>query len=72
MTAGSVSAQTPGFVGWDVDVPAAIDRIETGWRASSEKLEMGDLCWLANTPKGEASAEGAVQEVNARVGWPPT
>ncbi len=72
MTPGSVGMQPPGFVPWNVDPATAIEQIDRAWRVAGENLAMGDVCWLANTPDGDVYAERVRQEVNARVGWPPS
>jgi hypothetical protein len=69
MIAGDVVDHAPGFVPWALSVPASLARISREWRAAGESLQMGDICWLANTSKGEARAESVHDEVNSRTGW---
>ena len=70
MVAGDVLEHEPGFVRWELSRSAAVERIGREWRAAGGRLEMGDVCWLANTPEGDTRAERVRDEVNARLGWP--
>jgi hypothetical protein len=54
---GNVIDAPPGFIPWDVDLPDALERIERGWQAAGEHLQLGDVCWLENSPTGDAHAE---------------
>jgi hypothetical protein len=72
MIPGDVLAGPSGFVAWDSDWSVALERIQSGWQIAGENLQMGDVCWLANTPHGDRHAETILDEVNARAGWPPS
>jgi hypothetical protein len=69
---GSVEKQAPTFIPWNVDPSSAIEQIEQSWRSVGENLQMGDVCWLANTPAGNSLAEIVRPKVNARADWPPS
>lgn len=69
MRAGTVSDQPPGFEPWDGAWPEVISRIERGWRERVGSLQMGDVCWLANTASGDSRAEAVRTEVNERARW---
>jgi hypothetical protein len=69
MIAGDVVDRAPGFVRWDLGLPATLERIGREWNATGADLQMGDIAWLANTPAGETRAEDALGRVNARDGW---
>lgn len=47
------------FEPWTVDAETALARIESGWRAAGDQLEIGDVAWIALTAKGEAKARAA-------------
>lgn len=71
MSVGDVLDHEPGFVPWELSLSAALERIRTEWTAGGGQLQMGEVCWLANTPEGDAHAETVRDEVNARRRWPP-
>lgn len=56
MIPGDVLAPS-GFVPWPVDHKTALERIGREWRQLGRDLEMGDVCWLANTEAGNAYAD---------------
>ena len=72
MQPGDVIKEPPEFVTWDLSGPAALERIESGWRALGENLQMGDVCWLENTSAGDSHAEAVLEQVNRRANWPPS
>src|SRR4051812_4448794 len=51
MIAGEV--REAGFVPWPLAVRDALARIEHEWRALGRTPELGDICWLSNTPEGD-------------------
>jgi len=52
VTVGDLSRS--GFVPWKLDTQGSLDRIEREWRALGRDIYPGDICWLANTPAGNA------------------
>lgn len=47
-----------GFQSWKLPLPEALARIEMRWDALSEPFpSLGEVFWLANTPKGAREAE---------------
>jgi hypothetical protein len=63
---GDVIDTSPGFVPWDMSLPDALERIEREWRAAGDNLQIGDVCWLANTPAGDVYAQVVRNRVDAR------
>jgi hypothetical protein len=51
-----------GFLEWEVSSEAALERIRTEWERLGPELEPGDICWLANTAKGDERGEELLQE----------
>jgi hypothetical protein len=74
MVVGSWVKGSPGFVPWDLDVKASVERIKREWRGlGSDSPEIGDLwfLWLSNTPAGNERGLSVRDEVNRRFDWPP-
>src|SRR5687767_3824615 len=46
-----------GFFEWGLDQEQAMERIEREWRQLDRPLNLGDVCWLANTGAGDRRAE---------------
>ncbi len=46
-----------GFFEWDVSAQDAVERVAREWRALGRSPDLGEVCWLANTPAGDARAE---------------
>jgi len=51
MRAGDVTAE--GFTEWPMTPSSACRRIRTSWNALGRLPELGEICWLANTPRGD-------------------
>jgi hypothetical protein len=48
-----------GFQAWDGTPNDQADRMEAAWMALGHSPEPGDLCWLANTSRGDRAAAEA-------------
>jgi hypothetical protein len=46
-----------GFFAWGLPVAEAVQRIEDAWRGLGHSPNLGEVCWLSNTPTGQARAE---------------
>ena len=44
---------------WGVTVEEALKRVRQGWATLGRDPNFGEVCWLANTPKGDAEATAA-------------
>ncbi|MGE3312060.1 MAG: hypothetical protein AB7O66_19010 [Limisphaerales bacterium] len=51
---GDLSDPDGGFKAWTAPIEASMERIRTEWEALGTALSVGDVCWLANTPAGDA------------------
>lgn len=58
MRAGDVTSE--GFTEWPMTPAAAIQRITSEWNAISRSPELGEICWLSNTSKGDQRARSAL------------
>lgn len=54
MTAGDVTNE--GFSEWSVTSTEALERITKAWNALDRLPELGEICWLSNTSKGDQRA----------------
>jgi hypothetical protein len=45
-----------GFHAWAVDATEARRRLRSGWQALDRDPVPGDVCWLANTERGDGRA----------------
>ena len=57
MKAGDVTSD--GFTEWSMTPAEAIERIAREWSALSQSPELGEICWLSNTSKGDQRARSA-------------
>jgi hypothetical protein len=57
MKAGDVTSD--GFTEWILTPAEAIERIAREWSALSQSPELGEICWLSNTSKGDERARSA-------------
>ena len=48
--------ETVEFVAWDLSPTEAAQRVREEWEALGRLPELGEICWLSNTPKGDAAA----------------
>ena len=55
MEVGAVTES--GFTSWEISVDQALRRIEQEWRALPKGPDLGDVCWLNLTKKGEVQAK---------------
>lgn len=46
-----------GFFEWDLSPEDALERVIREWRTLGRSPDLGEVCWLANTPAGDARAE---------------
>jgi hypothetical protein len=51
-----------GFFEWDVSPDDALERVIREWRGLGRSPELGEVCWLANTPAGDLRAQIAAQQ----------
>jgi hypothetical protein len=58
MRAGDVTSD--GFTEWSMTAAEAIRRIVSEWLALNRSPELGELCWLSNTRKGDQRARSAL------------
>lgn len=56
MEAGTI-IEKEGFAPWGVPVNEAMNRITHDWPAGSRSPELGGVCWLNLTAKGQVQAE---------------
>ena len=47
-----------GFVPWKTPFDDAMQRIESAWCMRPTSPDLGEVCWLSLTEKGEAKAQG--------------
>lgn len=47
-----------GFFPWEASTDQALRRIEAAWRELGRSPDLGEVCWLENTAKGDALALG--------------
>lgn len=52
-----------GFFAWDMDPRGAVEKVARDWRALGRSPDLGEVCWLANTPAGDARV-GAINAIN--------
>jgi hypothetical protein len=57
MKAGDVTSD--GFTEWTVTPAEAIEMIVREWSALGRSPELGEVCWLSNTIKGDQRARSA-------------
>ena len=55
MQVGDVS--DGGFFEWDMKPEDAVQRVASEWRALQRSPDIGEVCWLSNTPAGDARAK---------------
>jgi len=58
-----------GFVPWGIDETATIQRILEEWDVLGRAPVPGDVCWLANTPAGDALAEDLLSRPDPNKRW---
>lgn len=51
-----------GFFEWDLEQEAAIEKVERDWSALGRLPDLGDVCWLANTPAGDTRAKAIAEQ----------
>jgi hypothetical protein len=59
MKVGDVS--DGGFFEWDLSTKETVERVERQWKALGRQPDLGEVCWLANTSKGDLRAN-AIRE----------
>ena len=57
-----------GFAAWPGSAANVSGRVRLAWSELDHDPAPGDVCWLANTPSGDARA----RELLAGVAWPST
>ena len=50
-----------GFFGWDLKPEAAVEKVARDWIALGRPPDLGDVCWLANTPAGDPRAKAIAE-----------
>lgn len=50
-----------GFFEWDLTPEAALAKVEREWSVLGRLPDLGDVCWLANTPAGDTRAKAGVE-----------
>jgi hypothetical protein len=55
MKIGEVS-EKEGFVEWKVPIPEAVERVRGAWDALDGMPDLGEVCWLANSDRGDRNA----------------
>jgi hypothetical protein len=55
MVAGDVTVD--GFNAWTMTPTQAFDAISREWSSLGRLPSLGEVCWLSNTPKGDARAQ---------------
>jgi hypothetical protein len=58
MIAGDLTPE--GFAEWNMPAGAAVDRIVRDWKALGRSPDLGEVCWLCNTPEGDVRARGSL------------
>lgn len=51
-----------GFLEWDLPPEASIEKVERDWTALGRHPDLGDVCWLANTPAGDTRANAIIEQ----------
>lgn len=49
------------FAPWDMTTAAALRRIEDEWQPPDRPLEFNEICWFANTERGDAYGKRLVE-----------
>lgn len=57
MKAGDVTEE--GFSEWNMTSDEALERITKAWNAVDGLPELGEICWLSNTSRGDERARSA-------------
>jgi len=52
MEIGDLSEEAPHFRKWNLPMEEALERVEREWKALGRLPDLGDICWLQNTVKG--------------------
>lgn len=50
---GDLTGAGGRFKPWWLSTPEAIQQIRTRWLALKRPINLGDVCWFSNTPKGD-------------------
>jgi hypothetical protein len=58
-----------GFVAWDLDESESVDRILREWSSLGREPHLGEVCWLANTPAGDALATEVLADADPSKRW---
>ena len=53
---GDLSGAGGRFVPWQLPVRDAIERVRSEWVALGRPVNLGDVCWVSNTPEGDKRA----------------
>ncbi len=61
MRAGDVTSE--GFTEWPITPTEVIQKITNEWNALSRFPELGEICWLSNTSKGDRRARSDAPEI---------
>ena len=56
MTVGDVTSA--GFRPWNVPLAEALERVEHAWGIQGKGPNLGEVCWLENTKRGDDRAGG--------------
>lgn len=51
-----------GFFEWDLTPEASIEKVERDWNALGRLPDLGEVCWLANTPAGDTRAKAIAEQ----------
>lgn len=51
-----------GFFEWEETPDEALETVARAWRALGRSPDLGEVCWLANTPAGDARAQTVADE----------
>jgi hypothetical protein len=60
-----------GFSAWSLPLDEALLAVKRAWLSLSEDLSLNDVCWLANTSKGDAVGEQILQSWKGHFGQLP-
>lgn len=62
LEAGYVEIGTlvPRFESWGLDLETTLGRVAREWQSLGRALSLGDVCWIANTPRGDGAVQAPV------------
>ena len=62
MEIGDVTESDRGFRKWGLSKEEAMQRVEREWKALGRNPNLGEICWLCNTEKGNERGERLLRQ----------